>query len=234
MKDNIQYGNTRIDYSLEYAERKTLGIKVHPDKSVHVIAPINTEEKIVKAKVRTKAAWILKQQDFFLSFHPITPPRRFVSGETHLYLGKQYKLKLKESLKEEVKLVGGLLTVFVNDKADKKKVELLLKAWYKSKANIHFEALFKQLVPLSKSFYSGDPSLKYRWMNKRWGSCDEHGGIHLNLELMKAPKKCIEYVIIHEFCHLSHLNHSRAFWELLNSVLPNWQETKNELERLMV
>jgi len=234
MKDNIQYGNTRIDYSLEYAERRTLGIKVHPDKSVHVIAPVDTEEKIIKEKIRTKAAWILKQQDFFLSFHPLTPPRRFVSGETHLYLGKQYKLKLKESLKEEVKLVGGLLTVFVNDKADKKKVELLLKAWYKSKANIHFEALFNQLVPLSKPFYKGEPILKYRWMKKRWGSCDENGGIHLNFELIKAPKKCIEYVILHELCHLAHLNHSRAFWQLLNKVSPGWQKSKSELESLMV
>lgn len=234
MEDQILYGSSTIDYTLEYAERKTLGIKVHPDKSVHVIAPIDSSVDDIKKKVKSKASWILKQQDFFLSFHPITPPRKFVSGETHLYLGKQYKLKLREATQESVKLHGGLLEVFVKDKADKKRVEKLLKSWYKEKAIMHFENLFNKLAPTSSSFYDGTPELKYRWMTKRWGSCDKDGGIHLNLELIKAPKKCIEYVIVHELCHLAHLNHSRAFFELLEKLYPNWIDTKNKLEKLMV
>lgn len=234
INEQIQYGTSFIDYSLEFAERKTLGIKVHPDKSVQVIAPMNSSSEKIKEKVHKKASWILKQQDFFMSFHPLTPARKFVSGETHLYLGKQYRLKLIESDKESVKMGGGYIQISVKDKEDKERIEKLLKKWYKEKAMSHFNELFIETVPLSRVFYNGTPTLKYRWMDKRWGSCDENGTIHLNLELIKAPKSCIEYVIIHEMCHLVHLNHSRAFFELLEKVYPKWKVTKDKLEKIMV
>ncbi len=234
VKDKIQYGKSTIDYELSYSERKTLGIKVHPDKSVQVIAPNNTQTSEIKDKVRSKAAWILRQQDFFLSFHPLTPTRQYVGGETHLYLGKQYRLKIIVGDKESVKLNSGRLEVSLKDSGDKPKIKRMLQSWYKSKADIHFNKLFDDNIQISKNLFDGSPELKYRWMEKRWGSCDRNGTIHLNLELIKAPKVCIEYVIIHEMCHLAHLNHSSAFYELLGKMYPNWRDTKDRLERLMV
>ena len=234
VKDKIQYGKSTIDYELSYSNRKTLGIKVHPDKSVHIIAPTNTRTSEIKDKVRSKAAWILRQQDFFLSFHPITPPREYVSGETHLYLGKQYRLKITEGDKESVKLNSGRLLITVRVKDDKNKIMRLLRAWYKARAEYHFQKLFAENIYLAQGLSKGETELKYRWMEKRWGSCDRNGTIHLNLELIKAPKACIKYVIIHEVCHLAHLNHSSAFYELLGKLYPNWRETKDRLERLMV
>jgi hypothetical protein len=234
MIQKITYGTSIIEYSLAFAERKTLGIKVYPDKSVHVIAPTGTSLEKVSEKVHSKAAWVLRQQDFFLSFHPITPPRKFISGETHLYLGKQYRLKLVVDDKETVKLQGGNITVYCKDKGNKQRIEKLLKAWFKSKADLHFNKLFQELAPLAKSFYASTPTLKYKWMDKRWGSCSQKGEVLLNNELIKTPKKCIEYVIIHELCHLAHLNHSAAFYELLGKLSPKWRRTKDELERMMV
>ncbi|MCW3785498.1 M48 family metallopeptidase [Plebeiibacterium sediminum] len=234
LKEQIKYGNSTIEYSLAFAERKTLGIKVYPDKSVHVIAPTGTSMDKVTEKVHSKAAWVLRQQDFFLSFHPITPPRKFISGETHLYLGKQYRLKLAEAEKDSVKLHGGNISVYCKDKEDKQRIEKLLKAWFKSKADLHFNNLFQELSPIAKELSDITPTLKYRWMDKRWGSCSQKGEILLNIELIKAPKKCIEYVIIHELCHMVHLNHSTAFYELLDKLSPGWRKTKDELEKLMV
>lgn len=234
MKHQIQYGTSVIDFTLEYAARKTLGIRVHPDKSVQVIAPIGASQQVIEKKVKSKAAWIQKQQDFFLSFYPHTPPRRYLSGETHLYLGKQYRLKLIQSKEEQVKLIGGRITVFTADTTNKEKIEQALKQWYTQKAQTHFPFLFDKLLPKAQSFYEGTPQLKYRWMKKRWGSCHKNGQILLNIELIKAPKKCIEYVIMHEFCHLAHLNHSRAFYDLLEKHYPDWKKTKDYLEHLMV
>lgn len=234
VKEKIQYGQSTIEYDLDFSERKTLGIKVHPDKSVQVMAPLNTDEKSVKEKILSKAAWILRQQDFFLSFHPLTPPRKYVSGETHLYLGKQYRLKLVETDKESVKLNAGYIIVALKDKSNKGRVKRLLRKWYKIKAEIHFNQLFKDKIHLTENLTNESPTLKYRWMDKRWGSCDRNGTIHLNLELIKAPKVCIEYVIIHEMCHLAHLNHSSAFYGLLDKLFPGWRDTKDKLERLMV
>jgi predicted metal-dependent hydrolase len=234
LQQKLEYGNSTIDYSLIFDERKTLGIKVYPDKSVHVVAPHDTVIEKIEEKVRSKAAWIIRQQDFFMSFHPITPPRRFVSGETHLFLGRQYRLKIIESEVESVKLHGGNITIHIIDKTNGKRVEQLLKKWYKSKAENHFNKLFDEQLPVAKTFFSGTPTLKYRWMDKRWGSCDSKAQVHLNLELIKAPKRCIEYVIVHELCHLVHLNHSTAFFELLEKMLPDWRETKYRLEKIMV
>jgi predicted metal-dependent hydrolase len=234
IKQNFQYGTTKIEYDLEYSKRKTLGIKVHPDKSVQVLAPLESCPSKVKEKVYKKASWILKQQDFFLSFHPLTPVRKYVSGETHLYLGKQYRLKVIESKLDEVKMGGGYIKVNTADTNDYVKIKSLLDNWYKEKAIIHFNQLFTESVPLTEAFYNGTPDLKFRWMSKRWGTCDKKGTIHLNLELIKAPKSCIKYVIIHEMCHLLHLNHSKAFYDLLKKLYPEWQLTKNKLEKLMV
>lgn len=234
VKDRITYGQSTIEYDLDYSERKTLGIKVHPDKRVQVTAPMDTDKKSVQNKVLSKAAWILRQQDFFLSFHPITPPRKYVSGETHLYLGKQYRLKLIEADKESVKLNAGWIVITLRDISNKTRVKRLLRSWYKSKAEIHFNKLFQEKLHLSEMLTEESPALKYRWMEKRWGSCDRNGTIHLNMELIKAPKVCIEYVIIHEICHLAHLNHSSAFYGLLDKLFPDWRETKDRLESLMV
>ncbi|ALJ06797.1 hypothetical protein APS56_08690 [Pseudalgibacter alginicilyticus] len=234
MKQQIQYGNTTINFDLEFAERKTLGIKVHPDKSVNVLAPQESTIEKIKEKVKKKASWIIKQQDLFLSFHPLTPARKYVNGETHLYLGKQYRLKLHETSNPSIKLAGGYIHVATKNLDDKEAIQRLLKSWYKEKAEQHFNKLFEELKSISKGFYDHKPSLTYRWMQKRWGSCDKNGKIHLNLELIKAPKKCIEYVIVHELCHLKYLNHSTAFYDLLDKVYPDWRETKDRLERLMV
>ncbi|MFC4636447.1 M48 family metallopeptidase [Dokdonia ponticola] len=234
MKDQIKYGNTLINYQLDFVERKSLAIKVHPDKSVNVIAPKGSSIQKVREKVRKKAPWIVRQQDFFLSFHPLTPARKFISGETHLYLGKQYRLKLHTDLQSSVKLAGGFINVYIDNIEDKARIEKLLNNWYREKATYHFEQLFKENLAFAKSLHNEEPKLSLRWMKKRWGSCSKDGKILLNLELIKAPKKCIEYVIVHEICHLKYLNHSNSFYNLLNNTYPDWKATKDRLERIMV
>ncbi len=234
MKSSIQYGSSLIKFDLEFSDRKTLGIKVHPDKSVQVDAPLHSTKEKINEKVRSKASWILKQQEFFLSFHPLTPPRKFITGETHLYLGKQYRLKIIESQEESVKLYSGYITINCKDKTNKKEIEKLLKKWYKSKAEVHFNQLFENWTSQHMLPKNNTATLNYKWMNKRWGTCNKEGLITLNIELIKAPKKCIEYVIVHEVCHLSYLNHSKSFYNLLEKHYPQWRNTKYQLEHFMV
>ncbi|WP_430408702.1 M48 family metallopeptidase [Kordia sp.] len=230
----LQYGTSVIEYRVAFADRKTLGIKVHPDKSVAVTAPLDTTQETITQKVNSKAAWILKQQDFFLSFFPLTPPRRYVSGETHLYLGRQYRLKVVVSATESVKLRGGYIEVQTHSKEDVLRIAHLLKLWYHTKALLHIYKLFEKYVPMATAFSNNTPTLKLRWMEKRWGSCAKSGKITLNTELIKAPKKCIEYVVVHELCHLKYHNHSMAFYNLLTEMYPNWQKVKQQLEKFMV
>lgn len=233
MKQSITYGTTIIEYDLKYSDRKTLGIKVHPDNKVDVIAPTESTKSKIKEKVRSKAHWILKQQEYFISFRPLTPPRKYISGETHLYLGKQYRLKIRISKEEVVKLIGGNIVVYTPIKSDKEKIRSQLNQWYESKAIKHFDTIFNKWIIIYPTNISKNPSLELKWMKKRWGSCNQKGKIKLNIELIKAPKPCIEYVVVHEICHLTYLNHSKDFYKLLDKNYPNWRKIKTRLEYFM-
>src|SRR5688572_26904572 len=131
----VQYGTSTIEYALSYAPRKTLGISVHPDLRVTVSAPAGSDPAQVQAKVLKRAAWILRQMRDFARYSPDHPPRLYVGGETHRYLGRQYRLKLIEHASiESVKLGRGLLTIWVRDRHDPQRVKALLDRWYRKQA----------------------------------------------------------------------------------------------------
>lgn len=237
MTEAIQFGSRTIDFRLEYADRKSLGITVTPEMSVLVKAPADASIEKIKEKVRRKAPWIIKQLSFFLSFQPKTPKRKYISGETHLYLGRQYLLKVKrENSKVKngtVKLNGRFLEVYTNDKS---KTKLIVENWYREKAEEKIKPLAQKMFDTfvrqhNLTFNTFNFSLKA--MNLRWGSCTSKGKIILNPELVKAPKGCIEYVITHELCHLVHHNHTRKFIDLQTREMKDWEKWKMKLEKLL-
>lgn len=225
---SINYGSKSIKFHLDFSDRKTLGIKVHPDNSVHVAAPFDSEMDKIEAKVKQKARWIIKQQNEFLSYLPKLAERKFINGETHLYLGRQYLLEINPSKKNEVKISRNKLIV---NHIVKSKPESVLEKWYIEKAELHFKKMIHEVLPLFNKYQVITPTIQIKKMKKRWGSCSANGNIILNLELIKASKGSIEYVIIHELCHLIHHNHTKAFYELLDSIMPDWKKWKNKLEQ---
>ncbi len=236
MVEQLQYGTTVIDYELTFAERRTLGIRVHPDGAVAVVAPVGTGRPAIREKLLGKAAWIRRQQDFFLSFRPRTSDRQFVSGEGHYYLGKRYRLKVERvaaGAVAGVKLGGGYFHLRTPDPEDTELSRRLLHDWYAARAAHHFPLLLAERLPAARRYYDGPVELRQRWLTNRWGTCRRSGTITLNLELIKAPRVCIEYVIVHELCHLRHFSHSRAFYELLDREWPGWPAVKERLELLL-
>lgn len=237
MTEAIQFGSKTIDFRLEYSDRKSLGITVTPEMEVLVKAPTDTTIEKVKEKIIKKAPWIIKQQSFFLSFHPKTPNRKYISGETYLYLGRQYRLRIMNyelgDMNECVKLNRPFLDVYTNDKA---KVKNLVENWYLEKAKDKLTLIAKPLIEKfvdkhNLSFIIHNLSLKA--MATRWGSCTPRGKIILNPELIKAPKGCIEYVIIHELCHLIHHDHTQKFIDLQTKEMKDWEKWKMKLEKLL-
>lgn len=229
MEKHFDFGTRRINYNLTYKSRKSLGVKVLPDTTVEVIAPDSSDENEIAKKVRAKAAWIIKQQDFFISFKPATPARKFVNGETHLYLGRQYKLKVSASDTDIIKVYRGQLFIYATNN-DVEHISKQLDQWYKAKASIIFNKLLLEVFPLFRKYKVAEPTLYIRKMSKRWGSCTKAGKIILNVELIKAPKGSIEYVLIHELCHLVQYNHTKAFYNLQDKILPDWKKWKERLE----
>lgn len=230
MMDFVHFGSKRIDFRLRFSNRKTLGISVTPEMSVLVNAPLNAPIGKIKEKVKGKAAWIITKQGLFLAYFPRTPEKKYVSGETHLYLGRQNRLKVRLGRRSEVRYKGQVIEVIVQDKA---KVSALVKQWFRDRAKEKFSEISRPLIEKFQVYSSVSPRLSVQEMPTRWGSCTSKGKIILNPELVKAPKGCIEYVIIHELCHLIHRNHTRRFVELQTKVMPDWEKWKSKLERLM-
>lgn len=233
MKHFIQYGTSTITYDLSFAKRKTLSITVHPDLHVSVKAPKGVDPDHVQQRVQRRAAWILKRQREFELYLPKLPSRQYVSGETHLYLGRQYRLKIVEGTPENVKLTRGYLTIQVRDKKATKRVKKLLTEWYRGHARRVFlerlDACYARVQRLNIPF----PEMAIRNMKSRWGSCSKaQQKILLNLKLIQTPKECIDYVIIHELCHLKIPHHGKAYYQLLDRSHPNWREVREKLNQM--
>lgn len=230
---SVTYGAGEIPFQLIFSKRKSLEISVHPDKSVFVKAPEGTEHQAIEEKIRKRARWIKRQIRYFDQFDPRTPSRKYVSGESHLYLGKTYRLKVEQRPENNVLLKAGFFRVS-SENGKPAHIESLLQDWYRDKANVY---LTKTFCECWKTFTQHDveqPMLKIMKLKKRWGSLSENKTLTLNLELIKAPKECIEYVIIHELCHLVHHNHSPDFFRLLERSLPDWVKRKHKLEMALI
>jgi len=229
-KHAVQFGSKEITFDLVYCERKSLGITVTPEMQVHVKAPQGAKLEKIKEKIRKRAPWIIKQQNFFLAFYPKAPEKRFVSGESHLFMGRTFQLRYTSSAKKEVVRRGRFIDVRCKTKAD---VKPLLLKWYRVKAKAAFSEIAEPLIQRFKKYDVEPTGLFIQAMTTRWGSCTANGKIILNPELIKAPKACIEYVIIHELCHLIHRNHTEKFFALQGVEMPDWPKWKAKLEKVM-
>lgn len=232
-KGLVIYGQESIAYRLFYCARKTMEIAVHPDGAVIVKAPFQSDIASVEKKIRKRAGWILRQQHYFRQFYPRTPARSYVSGETHLYLGKRYRLKITDGAENSVKLSRGFFHVTCCTSAAPEKAKALLDQWYLEKARLQFEESLERCWQKFKSPGSQKPKTAIRRMQKRWGSLSDKGRLTLNSNLIQAPRECIEYVVTHELCHMKYRNHGPEFYALLNAICPDWQKIKHRLERCL-
>ncbi|EEF57020.1 protein of unknown function DUF45 [Pedosphaera parvula Ellin514] len=230
----IDFAGRKIAFRLQRSDRRTLAITVQPDLSVVVTAPKKAALENVLAKVRKRAVWVKRQQRYFSEFLPKTPPRRYVSGETHRYLGRQYRLKVVETKAAEVKMRGRFILVHTPNKEDKARVRKLVEGWYLARAKERLARSFEENVSRLGTRLGTPPQMQVRRMRKRWGSWTRRSGVYLNPELVKTPASCIDYVVTHELCHAVQGNHGKKFYELLRHVMPDWEERKGRLERVAV
>jgi predicted metal-dependent hydrolase len=230
----VSYGKEQVRFSVLFSARKTLGIEVYPDSNVLVKAPFGTDPAEVQKRVIKRVRWILRQQHYFHQFEPRTPERQFVGGETHLYLGRQFRLRISNGSLDSVKLTRGYFGVEVKSAVSSGKVKSLLDRWYAAKAAVRFEESLSHCWPYFDKLGLMKPHLQIRRMLKRWGSLSRGGQLTLNTDLIRAPKECIDYVITHELCHLQCHDHSSEFYRLLEKVMPDWEKRKHKLELALV
>jgi len=230
----ISFGSSKISFIVYRRERATLEIGVEPDLSVTIAAPMNSSLHDIDAKVRKRAAWILKQQAFFRQYLPRAPERQFVSGAAHLYLGRQYRLKVRPGLVDRVRLYRGYLDIETIRPKTESHIRDLVGEWYRSRGKQKFqERIGVCLERFSKPNSIAPEALIVRKLSQRWGSMSPTGRLVLNAKLIEAPVEAIDYVITHELCHRLQPHHGPAFFKQLLKVMPDWEKRKNRLERLL-
>ena len=227
--ETFTYGKYSYQYYLVRQDRKTVSLTVQPSLNIILKCPLNYADKKMERFLKRKWNWLEKQLKYFRKYKKTTHEKEYVSGESFLYLRRQYKLIVIKSNKDNVLVSKGKIHVFttkpVNDRHANKK---LLEKWYKDKTTTIFEKQFKQTF---KNFnYDFTPQLIIRKMNKRWGSYLSGKKIILNPLLIKASKDCIDYVITHELCHMTHKKHDKNFLKLMESKIPHWEKVKEKLE----
>lgn len=231
---SMRYGEREIRYDIVRRPRRTLEITVEPDTSVVIAAPQGVTHSAIEAKLLKRARWILGQQRYFSQFLPRTVQRRYVAGETHRYLGRQYRLKVLRGAEEGIKLLHGFILVHTERPKDQEAVRELVNGWYRQRALIKFPERIEHCLGLFSKPESFRPErLTVRLMSKRWGSMSPAGHLLLNWRLVQAPVHTIDYVIAHELCHRAHPHHGPAFYELLDGVMPDWRLRKQRLERAL-
>jgi hypothetical protein len=185
---------------------------------------------MVQAAVLKRARWIVRQLDGISAQREHVLPRTYTSGEAHFYLGRRYRLKVIEAPKSpsHVRCLRGTIEV-VLPHGDRAAVRRRLRQWYDQRADSYFTL---RLAELSRDlpWLDSPPQFRLLKMAKQWGSCSPAGGLLLNPALIKAPKQCIDYVLIHELCHLQEHNHSKRFYSILARFCHDWESRKSTLD----
>jgi len=235
--DMIHYDVIRKSQSSKVSSSKAVArkvvIKVHPDQRVVATVPHDATDDSIQEAMLKRARWIWQNIEEFAKQKDYVLPKRYVSGETQFYLGRRYVLKVLIDSEQvsNVKLSRGKLNVTLRKDFDDRvvKVKPLIDKWYQHKAKAIFHERLNKMLPKA-TWVTDIPSFRVMAMKKQWGSCSTKGNLMLNPHLIKAPKECIDYVILHELCHIAEHNHSEKFWRLLTQVMPNWKEVKAKLD----
>lgn len=228
----VRYGSERIAYSVSYSPRRDLAITVHPDLKVSVAAPVGRRIEDIDARIAAKGSWIIRQRLRFQDLHPLPTARRYVSGETHRYLGRQYRLKVLRGSPDRVALDRPFLRVIVGDPQDVDRVQRLISGWMRVRAEHVLGRQLRAILDDHPSLAASDARVRIRQMARRWGSCTPSGTITLNPALVRAPLGCIDYVIVHELCHRRVMNHGPQFTRLLSRTMPDWRARRDQLNRM--
>ena len=231
MKCEILLNGKKVRYELLRKNVKNINLRIRSDCTVTVSANDAVPASVIEEFLLKKANYILaaieaysERAKYALAEH------NYFAGESFKYVGKDLRLKLIQG-KNNVTVDGVYLYLTVPDVQNAENKERQITLWYDQQCRTLFPNLIKELYPLFRKYGVPSPTLMLRNMTSRWGSCQpKRGMITLNKKLIEAPRNCIEYVVMHELIHFLHPNHSKKFYDLLSTLMPDWRERKNILE----
>lgn len=227
---SISYGDELINFKVRRGNRKTLAIHVRSDDCVEVMSPVYVSINKIYEIVQKRASWIISKQQFLKQNCVDKPILKFLSGETHKYLGHQYRLKVSLGLQNQVELSGEYIAITAHYPRNSNLIKGIFESWLNDRADEKFkERLDFCLSKFPNSEKFRPTSIVIKTLKSSWGSMTKSRRLVLNKKLIHTPVSCIDYVIVHELCHIQHFNHSPDFWSFVASILPDWKERKKQL-----
>lgn len=231
----VRFGGTVIDYRVRRSpRRRTVSIIVDPRVGVLVLAPTDLPVTRIDSVVHGKSKWIVDRlRSVGRGEHPL-PPREFVSGESYLYLGRHYRLKVvPHPDRSGAKLTGGWLWVPIRSglraSGRSEAVRKTLESWYRVHAALRLPESVRRLA---LKIGVAQPGIAIRGQEKRWASCDARGALRFNWRIIQAPMRLVEYVVAHELVHLVEKNHTKRFWSTLGKAMPDYEKRREELTKV--
>jgi predicted metal-dependent hydrolase len=233
---NVRCEQRVLEYQLTRKQVKNINLRVKPDGQVFVSASESVPVEFIDNFVKEKQEYIIRALDKYEENRKYVSfaPRQYVSGESFDILGKSLRLKVIQGKQESVTTDGVFIFLTLRNKENQKRKENLMNNWLKEMQTGTFNQISREIHQIFKKYDVEYPIVKVRYMTSRWGSCQpKRGVITLNSKLIEAPRNCIEYVVLHEFTHFIHPNHSKKFYDFVAMLMPDWKERKMELEKRM-
>ncbi|MGI6037137.1 MAG: M48 family metallopeptidase [Limnochordia bacterium] len=219
----LTHQGQRISWELIRTQRKTVEIQIHPPGLVRVRAPKGCSEDQIARLVASKADWIGEKLKEVKERTPIRRP--LVPGQPFLYLGREYQLKLLSDSNPQVSLAGEQLCIS-SPSFEPDYLRKLLEGWYRYEGQREIEERVAVFAPLVGK---APREIRVKEQKRRWGSCTSQGRLLFNWRCVMAPKAILDYIVVHEMCHLQQMNHSPRFWRLVGQILPDYQERRDWL-----
>ena len=206
-----------------------MALHVLEDARVEVRVPKWLAKREIDKFVDERSEWVQQQRNKRLQ--KIAQRPGFTHGERQPYLGENFLLHIQKANRNSIVFTDHSINIAAREPDDSHSIQAILREGYRAQAKPLFAARIKHYFE-KMHLACPQPELKVRAMKRRWGSCSSKGIITLNLELMKYPLSCIDYVVVHELCHLLEMNHSPRFYRHLAKTMPDWRQREQLLERI--
>jgi len=230
-KGNRQHVATGIDYAVRYSRRKTIAISISPSGRITVRAPLLTPGRFIDAVIGEKSEWIKDTLKKFSSMVFLDSRSALKDGDIILYQGTEHRLRICRSDSAYIRYEPGTIEAGIGTELDTAVIRAMLELFYKNTATRLFRPMFTELLDKHKKYNFRPTAFSVRKMKSRWGSCSSKGRIAISYDLIRLDRRFAEYVIIHELCHLRHLNHGKEFYALLTEIHPGWEAVRADLRK---
>jgi|LGOV01.1.fsa_nt_gb predicted metal-dependent hydrolase len=226
---NIEYGTLRLEFTISYSKRKTIEIGVEPPAVITVVAPEGIADEVLLKHVKTKAKWIVQKLHEIKEIQSQRLDREYVNGEAFMYLGRNYSLKIVDDTERKKPITKLYQGKFIITAPTRKQENLKqsMEAWYRQKT---LEKVVEKIAYYQKYFNVEPMDIKVKEQKKRWASCTPKKELLFNWRCVMAPSWVMDYIVVHEMCHMIYMDHSREFWQLVERIMPDYDRRREWLK----